>query len=112
MSRTWKHEWKYKHKVYWEEYWDSYKHFEVIKSDSGEIIGVARYTRLESPKDRSFNPPAYFDNMWQIDSRKRWIKKVLWKRHRHAWKQALHKMDVNELESLPRRPERYAWIIW
>lgn len=101
MAHTYKHDWKYRAKKYWK----NWSHEERIFYLNGNIL-------LEKKKDRSFNPPPYFDDIWKFDNRKKWIKKALWHKHRRKWKVALHKLDYSRIERLERRPERYGWIIW
>ena len=108
MSRTWKHQWKHKNKEHWKKWINEVRESKIIEID-GETYWYRSW--LEQPKDRLWNPPIWTDNIGGIDRNKKWIKRYLWQKHRGQWKRALKTLDDKIIESLPRRPQRYAWIL-
>lgn len=126
MADTYRHQWQYR----WKQYWKSKRHkwhnpivkevllnpevnykFDEVMNRLLENYAEVTYY-LDEPKDRTFNPPEYYDYMWKMGTRKKWIKKVLWHNHRSTWKQKLKEGDWEALEVIPRRPERYEWKLW
>jgi len=120
MSHTHKHEWKYRSKQYWLNYGPliirekklippSDTTCDLMNRLAGDYVEIEY--RLPRPEQGSPDPYPY--HHCEIDDdRKKEVKQMLWRRHRRSWKQALRQRDWDKLVKLPRRPGRYAWILW
>lgn len=107
MSRTWRHQWKHKIQEYWKK--ENAEYAEVKRTMGFEAY--INYVRQPKPKDRTFHPPIWADSLHIMDKRKKWIKKMLWHRFRHQWKDILHREDWVRMEKLSTKPDDNAWML-
>ena len=131
MADTLKHEYKYREKHTWDNDDAHYVTLYTVRLRSAsetmnysdelnKMLGNYEVweSRVDKPKEVKKDRKYYCDhigcyilrnaNSKHINLKHEW-KKLLWRKHRRRWRRALRNDENTDL--LPRRPERYAWII-